>query len=241
MNGIERYKIFQDENVSGAKESRPALNDMMKQVEKGKCKHLIVFSFSRFSRSCSHLLKSLEFLEANDCKFSSVSEQIETATIMGKTLVAVLGALAEMERELIVQRVKSGLARAKAQGKHIGRKKTRPSEMIRKVLVRGVTYKEAAHLCKTSAGSICLEAKEMRKEFREGKLPQYLSLDDIRHSSFFAGEKKETLELIIENTLKEQEKQKKAQETPDSPGLQDLPNPIAEMQPVPTVAHKEVG
>jgi len=107
MNGIDRYKIFQDENVSGAKASRPALDDMLNQIKEGKCKHLIVFSFSRFSRSCSHLLKSLEFLEEHKCRFTSVSEQIETSTIMGKTLLAVLGALGEMERALIVERVKA--------------------------------------------------------------------------------------------------------------------------------------
>ena len=91
LNGIEKYKIFQDENVSGAKASRPALDDMLEQIKEGKCKHLIVFSFSRFSRSCSHLLKSLEFLETYKCRFTSVSEQIETSTIMGKTLVALTG------------------------------------------------------------------------------------------------------------------------------------------------------
>lgn len=82
MNGIERYKIFQDGNVSGAKASRPALDDMLNQIKEGKCKHLIVFSFSRFSRSCCHLLKSLEFLEKHKCRFTSVSEQIETSTFI---------------------------------------------------------------------------------------------------------------------------------------------------------------
>lgn len=231
-NGIERYKIFQDENVSGSKESRPALDDMIKEVEKGNCKHLIVFAFSRFTRSCTHLLKTLEFLESKDCRFSSVSEQIDTSTIIGKTLVAVLGALAQMERELIVQRVKAGLARAKAEGKHIGRVKTRPSEMIRKVLIRGTTYREAAHLCKTSQGSVCVEAKEMRKEFREGKLPNFLTLSDVRYSSFFAGESEDALKLIIENASKPEV---------EPPPLPQGMNPVAEMQPVSTVVHKHVA
>ena len=78
---------------------------------------------------------------------------------------------------------------------------------------------------------------------RPGELPQYLSLDDVCHRSFFAGEKKETLELIIINSLKEKEEEqaKVKTETPDSILLSELPNPIAEMQPGPTVVHKEVG
>lgn len=200
QQGIERYKIFQDEGVSGAKISRPALDDMMGQIEEGKAKHLIIFAFSRFSRSCSHLLKSLEFLEKHDCKFTSVSEQIETSTIMGRTLVAVLGALAQMEREMVVQRVKAGLARAKLRGVHIGRRKTRPSQMIRKVLMRGVTYREAAHLCQTSQGSICLEAKELRGELAKGRVPDHVEVRDLRHSPFFADEPRSVIEVAITNS-----------------------------------------
>lgn len=187
---------------------------MMELIKQGKAKHLIVFSFSRFSRSCSHLLKSLEFLEENDCRFTSVSEQIETSTIMGKTLVA-------------------GLARAKEQGKHIGRKKTRPSVMIRKVLVRGITYREAAHLCRTSQGSIALEAKEMRQEFRQGKIPKYLTIDDLKHSPFFASENKKYFDLISDDACFDSFN--------SPPPLPVQKNPIAEMQSVAKVVHRNVA
>ena len=221
QKGIERYKIFQDEGISGAKASRPALDEMMELIKQGKAKHLIVFSFSRYSRSCSHLLKSLEVLEKHDCRFTSVSEQIDTSTIMGRTLLAVLGALSQMERELIVQRVKAGLERAKAQGKRIGRKKTRPSEMIRKVLIRGTTYKEAAYLCKTSQGSISLEAKAMRQEFYDGKVPEFLTLDDVKHSPFFEGQDQRYIDRIVRNC-----------ENPIPPPLPEVPLPV---NPVSTV------
>ena len=197
---------------------------MLEKIKNGEAKHLIVFSFSRFSRSCSHLLKSLEFLEEHNCRFTSVSEQIETSTIMGKTLLAVLGALGEMERSLIVERVKAGLERAKAEGKHIGRKKTRPSEMIRKVLVRGTTYRQVSFLCKTSQGSVALEAKEMRAEFRGGKLPKYLTIDDIRTSPFFEKEPREYFEKLSENLLKNEL-------PPDLPPLPIMKEPVAEVQP----------
>ncbi|MCT4640840.1 MAG: recombinase family protein [Bacteriovoracaceae bacterium] len=222
QKGIEKYKIFQDEGISGAKVSRPALDEMMNQIKDGKAKHLIVFSFSRFSRSCSHLLKSLEFLDQNKCLFTSVSEQIETSTIMGRTLVAVLGALAQMERELVVQRVKAGLNRARLAGKHIGRRKTRPSEMIRKLLIRGTTYKEASHFCKTSQGSICLEAKAMRKEFEEGRLPDFLTLDDLRQSKFFSNYSREDIERVIASTLELRSR--------------DVPPPLPSVEPIAKVS-----
>ena len=133
-----------------------------------------------------------------------------------------------MERELIVQRVKAGLARTKANGVHIGRVKTRPSEMIRKVLMRGVTYREAAHLCKTSQGSVCLEAKEIRQEFRAGKLPEHLTLEDVKTSSFFAGEKEADLELVIADAMRKQSQGSENDE-------EEAQEPIAEVQPV-TVA-----
>ena len=76
--------------------------------------------------------------------------------------------------------------------------------MIRKVLIRGVTYREAAHLCKISQGSIALEAKEIRAEFRSGKIPKYLTIEDVRSSSFFAGESKETFDKVVDNLIKEQ-------------------------------------
>ena len=129
-----------------------------------------------------------------------------------------------MERELIVQRVKAGLARAKAEGKHIGRKKTRPSEMIRKVLIRGVTYREAAHLCNTSPGSVSLEAKDIRTEFRSGKLPKYLTVEDVRTSTFFAGESRESFNQVAENLTK-------IELPPDLPPLPTVKEPVAEMQP----------
>ncbi len=59
--GIQNYRVFRDEAISGAKTSRPALDKMMNEIGEGKCKQLIVFAFSRFSRSCTHLLKIVHF------------------------------------------------------------------------------------------------------------------------------------------------------------------------------------
>ena len=85
----------------------------MKEIEEGKCRMLIVFSFSRFSRSCTHLLQSLSLLKKYNCQFVSICEKIDTNSSIGAALVAIIGALAQLERDLIRERVISGLERAK--------------------------------------------------------------------------------------------------------------------------------
>lgn len=180
QQGILDYRIFQDEGVSGAKCSRPALDMMMKEIEAEKCRMLIVFSFSRFSRSCTHLLQSLEFLRKHKTEFISISEQINTQSAVGQALVAVLGALAQLERDLIRERVVSGLQRARQAGKHIGRVKTRPSQLIRALRSSGLSLREIARIAKTSHGSVSLELKEWKKEAKE-KGVSLESLVDYHH------------------------------------------------------------
>jgi DNA invertase Pin-like site-specific DNA recombinase len=133
-NGSQDYEIFEDENQSGTKKSRPALDDMMKRVRAGECEKVIVYSFSRFARSVTHLLSALQEFENLGVKFLSMSESIDTETPIGRALVTILGSVAQLERDLIAERVKNGLANAKAKGIHIGRHKMRDSDLIRKLL-----------------------------------------------------------------------------------------------------------
>ena len=167
--GIHNYRIFRDEAVSGAKTSRPALDAMMSEIGKGKCKQLIVFAFSRFSRSCTHLLKSVEYLQENNTRLISISEDFDTSTPIGRTLLTVLGALAQLERDLVRERVMAGLQRAREAGKHIGRKKTRPSDTIRLMLKSGMSYRTIARCCSVSHGSIYAEKKQMLEEEKQKK------------------------------------------------------------------------
>lgn len=90
-NGITDYKIYKDENVSGAKETRPALDKMMDDIKAGKCEQLVVFAFSRLSRSCAHLLRCLEVFEKHNTRFVSITESVDTSTAFGRTLVALTG------------------------------------------------------------------------------------------------------------------------------------------------------
>ena len=82
-----------------------------------------MWKFDRFARSVSHLLRVLETFKTQGIEFVSFSEQMDTSTPAGKMVFTVLGTVAELERSLIVERVKAGLRNAKAKGKRIGRPK----------------------------------------------------------------------------------------------------------------------
>jgi DNA invertase Pin-like site-specific DNA recombinase len=112
---------YVDSGVSGSKDSRPELNRLMTDAHKRRFDIVCVWRFDRFARSVSHLLRALETFKALGIDFVSYSEQMDTSTPAGKMVFTVLGAVAELERSLIVERVKAGLRNARAKGKRIGR------------------------------------------------------------------------------------------------------------------------
>jgi len=112
---------YVDIGISGTKEKRPALDRLMADAHRRKFDVVVVWRFDRFARSVSHLLRALETFQALGVEFVSLSEQMDTSTPTGKMVFTVLGAVAELERSLIVERVKAGLRHAKAKGKRLGR------------------------------------------------------------------------------------------------------------------------
>ena len=110
-----------DVGVSGAKDSRPELNRLMADAHKRRFDAVCVWRFDRFARSVSHLLRALETFKSLGIDFVSFSEQMDTSTPAGKMVFTVLGAVAELERSLIVERVRAGLRNARAKGKRLGR------------------------------------------------------------------------------------------------------------------------
>ncbi|MGB6876126.1 MAG: recombinase family protein [Candidatus Acidiferrales bacterium] len=114
---------YLDEGVSGAKDSRPELDRMMADAHKRKFDVVAVWKFDRFARSVSHLLRALETFNALGVGFVSLSESLDTSTPAGKMVFTVLGAVAELERSLIAERVRAGLRNARAKGKRLGRPK----------------------------------------------------------------------------------------------------------------------
>lgn len=103
---IKDVEIFTDENQSGAKQNRPALDRMMKAVRDNEVESVIVPAFSRLARSTTHLLKALDEFKDHNCSFISLSERLDTSTAAGKMAFTVLAAVSQLERELIIERVK---------------------------------------------------------------------------------------------------------------------------------------
>ncbi|MGZ3782433.1 MAG: recombinase family protein [Pseudobdellovibrionaceae bacterium] len=159
--GIFNHEQFIDHGISGAKESRPALNQLMTRVEQGDIEQVIVFSFSRFARSVSHLLKALQKFKDKGVRFHSVTEALDTNSPMGMALFTILGALAQLERELIRERVIAGLKNARAKGKKIGRVRKRNDVLIQSLLAAGLSFREVAKIAKCSHGSVSASKKEM--------------------------------------------------------------------------------
>src|SRR5437016_3097214 len=114
---------YVDVGVSGAKDSRPELNRLMADASRRKFDGVVVWKFDRFARSVSHLLRALETFRSLGVEFCSFSEQMDTSTPTGKMIFTVLGAVAELERSLIAERVRAGLRNARAKGKRLGRQR----------------------------------------------------------------------------------------------------------------------
>src|SRR5262249_24133414 len=119
--GFQIIEEYRDEGISGSRDSRPALDRLMKDARARKFDVVIVARFDRFARSVSHLLRALEEFSHLSIDFVSLSESIDTSTPMGKMIFTVLGAVAELERNLIRERVHMGISRARKQGKALGR------------------------------------------------------------------------------------------------------------------------
>jgi len=119
--GIEIYSLYKDEGMSGAKTSRPELDRMLQDMRNKCFDAVIVWKFDRLGRSTAHLLQVLEELRNKNVRLIATSQNIDTSTPMGKFFFTILSGFAEMEREMIKERIKLGLARRKQQGKPLGR------------------------------------------------------------------------------------------------------------------------
>lgn len=160
QNKIENYELFCDENISGTKASRPGLDRMMKSVEAGEIDSVVVFAFSRFARSVSHMLKGLETMRKYQTNFVSLTEKIDLNTSLGHVVFVLVSAIAQLERDLISERVRNGLANARAKGKLIGRARKRNSALIEQLLEAGLSFREISRIARCSHGSVGAQKKE---------------------------------------------------------------------------------
>ena len=166
-NQITNFVTFQDDGISGTKLSRPALDEMMAQARRGELSTIVVYSFSRFARSTSHLLAALSEFKKLGIAFKSVTEAIDTNSPLGQAFFTILACLAQLERDLISERVANGLRNARLKGRQIGRKKLRDSDLIRKLLKAGLTYRAVATIAKCSHGSVHSEYRVIKLEESE--------------------------------------------------------------------------
>src|SRR5262245_55219041 len=148
---IEEYR---DEGVSGSKDSRPALDKLMKDARVRKFDVVIVARFDRFARSVSHLLRALEEFSHLGIDFISLSESIDTSTPVGRMIFTVLGAVAELERNLIKERVHMGIQRARRQGKTLGRPKRIFDRAKARRMLETMSAREVARQLGVSRGVI---------------------------------------------------------------------------------------
>jgi DNA invertase Pin-like site-specific DNA recombinase len=112
---------YADDGLSGSTERRPALDRLLADARAGKLDVVAVWRFDRFARDTRHLLVSMEEFRQLGVQFVSLREQVDTSTPMGKAMFTIIAAIAELERDLIRERVVAGVRRAQAAGKRCGR------------------------------------------------------------------------------------------------------------------------
>src|SRR5271169_5283922 len=152
-----KWKIageYVDRGISGASDSRPELNKLMADAHRRRFDAVVVWRFDRFARSVSHLLRALETFKALGIEFVSLSEQVDTSTPTGKMVFTVLGAVAELERSLIAERVKAGLRNARSKGKRLGLPRVAvDASRIAALRAQGLSWREIVVETGVSKGS----------------------------------------------------------------------------------------
>lgn len=121
QRGLQIVTEYTD-TISGVKASRPGLNRLMNDAHRGRFDVVAVWSFDRVARSVRHLLDTIDTLHTLGVRFISLRENIDTAGPLGRAVMTIIGAIAELERNLIIERVKCGMRRARLEGRQIGRK-----------------------------------------------------------------------------------------------------------------------
>ena len=149
--------------ISGAKSKRPGLDQLMADARRRRFDIVLVAAFDRVARSVRHFLEVLDELNHLGIEFVSFRENIDTGGPLGRAIVVIVGAIAELERNLIVERVKAGMRRAKLEGRRIGRA---PLNVDRVAVLRdrcsGMSLRQVALRHGISKASVCRVLKESR-------------------------------------------------------------------------------
>src|SRR5689334_19313700 len=160
--GFQVVQTYEDRS-SGARASRPGLDRLMSDARQGKFQVLVIWACDRLARSVTHFLQVLDEMNHLGIEFVSFREQLDTGGPLGRAMVVIISAIAELERNLIVERVKAGLRRARLEGRRIGR----PSlgvdrEALGRDRERGLSLTELAelhHVSKSTVGRALNQAR----------------------------------------------------------------------------------
>ena len=119
--GWKVFKVYRDHGYSGAKASRPALDEMWADCRSGKISVLCIWALDRFGRSLKNLIEGLEELQRLGVDFLCLKQDLDSTSPAGRLLFHIVGAVAEFEHELIRSRIAMGMDEARRKGKHVGR------------------------------------------------------------------------------------------------------------------------
>ena len=154
---VEQYT----DTISGAKARRPGLDRLLNDARRGRFDVVAVWSFDRLGRSVRHFLQVVDELAHLNIEFASFRENIDSTGPTGRIVLVILSAVAELERNLIVERVRSGMRRARLEGQHIGRPKLIVDrDAVIRDRRRGCSIRQIAKLHRLSRTSVCRVLEE---------------------------------------------------------------------------------
>ena len=159
QRGLEIVEEYTDK-ISGVKARRPGLDQLMSDARRGKFEVVLVWAFDRLARSVKHLLEVLDELNHLQIEFISFRENIDTGGPLGRAMITIIGAIAELERNLIIERVRAGMRRARLEGQRIGRPRLEiDRQALRRDRAQGHSLSELAKLHRISKTSVirCLQ------------------------------------------------------------------------------------
>jgi DNA invertase Pin-like site-specific DNA recombinase len=167
QRGYQIVAEFTD-RISGTKARRPGLDDLMRDARRGRFDVVLVWASDRIARSVKHFLEVLDELNHLSIEFVSFREQIDTGGPLGRAVVVIIGAIAELERNLIVERVRAGMRRARLEGRHIGRK---PLDLDREAICRDRQHGQSlGQLAKTYRVSRATIHRVLHEHDQQGKV-----------------------------------------------------------------------
>ncbi len=161
QRGLQIVQEYTDHGISGTKARRPALDKMLDDACRHRFDVLLVWSCDRLARSTKHLLQVLDELNGFGIQFLSQREAIDTEGPLGRAIIVIVSAIAELERSLIVERVKAGMRRAKLEGRQIGRARLEVDrEQVIHDRLSGMSLTQVARKHSISRASVCRLMKE---------------------------------------------------------------------------------